>query len=58
VQYSFDGSHVWLALSVDCRRKNQKFSTVLGVFLDQSASFYQAKCNVGHITDLFQLKYL
>jgi len=30
---------------------------VLGAFLDQSASFNQAKCNVGHINDLFQLKY-
>ena len=57
-QYSFDSSHVWLALSVDYRRKSQKFSTVLGVFLDQSASFNQAKCNVGHINDLFQLKCL
>ena len=38
--------------------KSQKFSTVLGVFLDQSASCNQAKCNVGHINDLFQLKCL
>jgi len=33
------------------------FYAVLGVFLDQSASFNQAKCTVGHINDPFQLKY-
>jgi len=44
-------------LSVDYRLKSQKFSTVLGLFLDQSPSFNQAKCNVGHMNDLFQLKY-
>ena len=36
-QYSFDWSHVGLALNVDIRQKRQKFSTVSGVFLDQSA---------------------
>jgi len=45
-------------LSVDFRRKRQKFSIVLGVFLDQSTSLKKAKWNVGHINDLFQFKFL
>jgi len=47
-----------MALSVDCRRKSEKFNAVLGVFLDQSVSFNQSNCNVGHVNDPFNLKLL
>jgi len=56
-QYSFHWNYVWLALSVDCWRKSQKFNAVVGVFLDQSASFNQVKHNIGHVNDPFRLKY-
>ena len=34
-----------------------EFNALKEAIRDQSASFNQAKCNVGHINDLFQLKY-
>jgi len=44
----FHRSHVWLALSVDCQRKGQKFNAVKQPIRDQSASFNQVKYVSGH----------
>jgi len=35
-----------------------EFNALKQAIQDQSASFNEAKCNVGHINELIQLKYL
>ena len=47
-----------LTLSVDYRRKCHKFIAAKQAIRDQSASFNQAKCIVGHINNPFQLKFV
>ena len=47
-----------LTLSVDYWRKCHKFITAKQAIRDQSASFNEAKCIVGHINNPLQLKLL
>jgi len=44
-------------MSVDCTPKSQTFNAVQQGIRDESASFNQAKCNVGHMNDPLQLKF-
>ena len=57
-QWSVDWSHVWLALSVNCRQKCSKFNAEKQAIRDQTASFNQAKYIFWHVNDPFQLKYI
>jgi len=53
-QWSVDWSHVWLALSVDCRRKCYKLNPAKQAIRELSASFNWIKYIFGHMKYPFQ----